>query len=202
MSLNPEEQPQSLEDQVKALRETVDRMTDTLKQTTATQNQLARAALAAKEIADTALSELGKTRSELEATKLEIQKNMNEALPEAIKKGMTGFALDIQKATDARITAVLQSNPAGPEGADKLVQTGGGFGGLRELADLILNRAEDIEKLVNVFKPKQPEAQGFADKVMFGYKYAKMVGKLQKADASEEELAKAIQDTFGVTPKV
>jgi ElaB/YqjD/DUF883 family membrane-anchored ribosome-binding protein len=151
-----------LKNEIKTLHETMEKMLDSIAQTTATQNQLAKAALKAKETADAAMAELSKTKSELAATKMEMHQTMQAALPAAIKQGMTGFAEEVKKANDERITAILGQGQPQPgaegqptQGPIMVRQNGGGFD-LGSIISAIAANADGIAKLMAGFRPPAP----------------------------------------------
>jgi hypothetical protein len=199
----------SLEDQVKILVETVSRMDDALKQTTATQNQLAHAALKAKEIADAAMSELERTKSELAKALIDIKENSNAALASAIKQGMSGFVEEVRKSTDERITQILGSQatvvnnqPGGPDGAS--VRPAGSMGGIGDLIKEVLDSDFGKALATKFLAPPVAQPQMQMGDMFAGFlKFEKLLGDLsdvrKNLDSTKiEQVRKDTNEAFKV----
>ena len=198
---NDHGQIESLKSEIKNLHDTIGKMLDEITQVTQTQNKIARAALVANSTAEAAMAELAKTKNELTLAKTEMQQTLNAALPAAIKQGMSGFAEEVKKATDERITAILGSQ-AGQTGAEgqpaqgQVIVRGGNGSSITDLIGLIMQNADGISKLVAAFKPAAPPVAPLADQLTSYLKLQKVIGDLTNANVDIEKFHKAATEAL------
>jgi hypothetical protein len=187
-------------EQIEALKSVIENLQDSVRQMATTQNKLAGAALAAKEIADAAMAELANTKNELAATKLEMQKTVNESIAPAIKAGMVGFVEEVKKATDERITAILSQQ--GQPGSDGQPAQGRGAGTWRDLLAEAPALIESIAKAIAAAKtPSQNAGTMAADQVIQGFRIAKLFNNLEVAKTDVESFSKLAHEALDFAPK-
>ena len=199
---NDHGQIESLKGEIKNLNETIGKMLDEITQVTQTQNKLAKTALTANSTAEAAMAELAKTKNELTLAKAEMQQTLSAALPAAIKQGMSGFAEEVKKATDERITAILGSQgvQAGTEGQQAqgqvIMRQGGSGASITDLIGVIMQNADGISKLVAAFKPAAPPVAPLADQLTSYLKLQKVIGDLTNANVDIEKFHKAATEAL------
>jgi len=195
-------QIESLKGEIKNLHDTIGKMLDEITQVTQTQNKLAKAALTANSTAEAAMAEMAKTKNELALAKTEMQQTLNAALPAAIKQGMSGFAEEVKKATDERITAILgsQDGQTGTEGqpaqSQVMVRQGSNGSSITDLIGVIMQNADGISKLVAAFKPAVPPVAPLADQLTSYLKLQKVIGDLTNANVDIEKFHKAATEAL------
>lgn len=194
-------QIESLKSEIKNLHDTIGKMLDEITQVTQTQNKLAKAALTANSTAEAAMAELVKTKNELALAKTEMQQTMNTALPAAIKQGMSGFAEEVKKATDERITAILgsqgvQSGTDGQQTQGQVIMRQGSSASITDLIGVIMQNADGISKLVAAFKPAAPPVAPLADQLTSYLKLQKVIGDLTNANVDIEKFHKAATEAL------
>jgi len=193
----------ALKSEIESLRKTIDEVRDSQQQINNSQGQITKALAITSRTAEAAMEELNKTKAEFLTAFQGIQ---GKAItPDMIKEGMKSFADEIAKATDAKLTAFMDSfaqQPVAGQQGGQMVRQGGGSVG--DLLTVILQNADGISKLMSAFKPAAPPVAPLADQLTSYLRLQKVIGDLTNAnvdiDKFHKEATKALNPAVSNQP--
>ena len=193
----------ALKAEVQNLKKTIDEVRDSQQQINNSQGQIAKALAITSRTAEAAMEELNKTKAEFLTAFQGIQ---GKAItPDMIKEGMKSFADEIAKATDAKLTAFMdsfaQQPVSGQPGTGQVMRQGGGS--ISDLLSILLQNADGLAKLMAAFKPAPPATAPLADALISYKKLRDFEKTFAKDDVPLDQYAKAAHETFDppVAPK-
>ena len=181
--------------EIQNLKKTIDEVRDSQQQINNSQEQLVKALAITSRTAEAAMEELNKTKAEFLTAFQGIQ---GKAItPDMIKEGMKSFADEIAKATDAKLTAFMDSfaqQPVSSQQGGQMVRQGGNS--ISDLLNVLLQNADGLAKLMAAFKPAPPATAPLADALISYKKLRDFEKTFAKDDVPLEQYAKAAHETF------
>ena len=181
--------------EIQNFKKTIDEVRDSQQQINNSQGQLVKALAITSRTAEAAMEELNKTKAEFLTAFQGIQ---GKAItPDMIKEGMKSFADEIAKATDAKLTAFMDSfaqQPVSGQQGGQMVRQGGSS--ISDLLNVLLQNADGLAKLMAAFKPAPPATAPLADALISYKKLRDFEKTFAKDDVPLEQYAKAAHDTF------
>ena len=194
----PGDELAQLKNQMQILQQTIKKLTDSVTEVTNSQGGIAKAVMGASKMAETAMSELVKTRQEFTAALTQISNRPGGAIsPKDIKEGMADYATEVARATDAKLDAfqvAIQEQLAAIQGQGGTPQAGGVQGFLQGF----LNSEAGKAVVARFLAPPPPVQQlGVGDMFATFLKFEKVMGELNdvRKDLSDQNIERVRQQT-------